>query len=77
VAKDVGTKPIADALVRAGLIENPDVVESVTITASAANGVSVTVKRFGDAQQVADALNELTEVGYRLVKEESETSNGD
>lgn len=77
MARVMNTKPIADALVRAGLIENPDTVESVTITASARHGVSITVVRYGDGQQVADALNELTEVGYRLVKEESETSNGD
>jgi hypothetical protein len=77
VAKDVGTKPIADALVRAGLIENVDTVKSVTITASAEDGMYITVVHYGDGQQIADALNELTEVGYRMVKEESETSNGD
>lgn len=77
VAKDVGTKPIADALVAAGLIENIDDVKSVTITADAQKGVYVTIVRFGDATKVADMVNELTEVGYRLVREETEKTNGD
>jgi hypothetical protein len=77
VAKDVGTQPIADALVRAGLIENPNTVKSVTITVSAEDGMYITVVRYGDGQQIAGALNELTEIGYRLVKEESESNNDD
>lgn len=77
MAKNVGTKPIADALVAAGLIEDPDTVESVTITASAKDGVFVTIVKFGDSRQVADALNKLTSVGYRLVREETEHTNGD
>ncbi len=71
----VGTKPIADALVAAGLIENPDTVKSVTITADAEEGVMITVLCYGDSEKVADALLKLTEVGYRMVREESETSD--
>jgi hypothetical protein len=80
VPKYSGTKEVADALVRAGVIENPNTIQSLTITVSAADGVTVTVVKFGDGRQVARALDELTEVGYRLVpvddKQEEVTDDG-
>lgn len=77
MAKDPGMRPIVDALIAAGLVESIDKVRCVYITADPQQGVFVTVVRYGDPLQVADALNKLTEVGYRLVKEETEHTDGD
>lgn len=69
MAKAAYEQGVVDALVRAGLLADPSMVKSITITVGPELATTVVVERFVLVGQVPGMVQELVREGYRLVKE--------
>lgn len=69
MAKASSEQGVINALVRAGLIGNPNMVKSVTIKVESGAETTVVVERHVSPGQVTGAVDELVREGYTLVKD--------